>query len=85
MKVGCIYLKHLGEVKTKLETYRQDSEVYKPEDVLVHHTLPFLLGLSFPTQTATDLKHQNLFHLNTHTKYFTNVPSKVARAFSSLG
>lgn len=82
MKVGCISLKHHREVKTKLETYGQDSE--KPEDVLVHHTLPFLLGLSFPTQTVTDLKHQNLFHLNTHTKYFTNIPSKVPTAFSSL-
>lgn len=66
MKVSCISLKHSGEIKAKLESHGQDSEVYKPEDILVQPTPPFLLGLSFPTQTATDLKHQNLFHLNIH-------------------
>lgn len=86
MKVSCISLKHLGRIKTKLESHGQDSEVYKPEDILVHSTPPFLLGLSFPTQTATDLKHQNLFHLNTDTQniYQNTLKGNYSIEFSGL-
>lgn len=76
MKVGCISLKHAGEIKTKLESHGKGIKIYKPEDILVHLTPFFLLGLSFPTQTATDLKHQNLFLLNTLQNILPKYPQR---------
>lgn len=44
MKVGCISLKtSRRRKKTKTESHGQDSEVHKPEDILVHPAPPFLL------------------------------------------